>query len=398
MKRTLIVFTVILAVVSMSLVAHPTAEKQYAAIEEEILSLSEAKDAFKKLDLAIEREREALQMTLTEAQKSGNRQAFRQGRADLARLSTYRMSRAQSDALLSEIMALSEPSRSEEAAWLAQNSPYWRPRLILDFSAVGPGYRYSYRQQISQKSGSEVTLPTADQVRLNTRELGILAGWGESEDEVTYRPGEKIVMPSLDQTLYAIYESGVRFVDRKTGIDETVALDEVNITLPTAEDAVFAGWYDRASRTLVKEAGPYTPQGKGAFFEALWKELSIEDVSLLYVDQEKVPTGRQLGVGFSYANRGNVDLSGLEAILTTDSEHVRLLKQSIDLGRLSAGYAATNNSRFATRMIQRIGGERNTMRLVISPEAPSGTEITLTLTISDGNGDRWSRDLVLVVE
>jgi len=65
---------------------------------------------------------------------------------------------------------------------------------------------------------------------------------------------------------------------------------------------------------------------------------------------------------------------------------------------LAPGYTATNNSRWATTSAQRISGQSNTMRVVISKDAPSGTAIPLTLTIEDGEGAQWSREFVLTVE
>ena len=88
----------------------------------------------------------------------------------------------------------------------------------------------------------------------------------------------------------------------------------------------------------------------------------------------------------------------MKATLSSESEYVTLLKSDLVLGRLAAGYTATNNSRWATRSAQRISGQSNTMRLVISKDAPSLTVIPLTLTIEDGEGAQWSREFVLTVE
>lgn len=400
MKRKHIgLIIIILTVVSMGLVAHPTAEKQYEAIKGEILTLSEAKTVFEKLDIAVEKEREALQKTIVDAQKKGDRHSFRQGRANLALLSTYRMSRAQSDALLGELLALDEPARSEWAQWLAQKSPYWRPTLTLDFSSQGEGYRYSYRQQISRGAGEEITLPTASQIRFNTRQVGILAGWGITPDSVTYQQGETIAMPYTDQTLYAIYQDGVRFVDQRSNIDLLLTDAEITTPMPrsTSEAAIFAGWYDRTTGSLVDASSEYQAVGKGGYYEALWRELAIDGVALLYWDSGAVPHNTQLAIGFSYANRGNVDLRALKATLASESEYVTLLRDQLTLGRLNAGYASTNNSRWSSTASQRIYGEANTMRVVISADAPSGTTIPLTLTIADESDNQWSREFVLTV-
>ncbi|MCK9548933.1 MAG: hypothetical protein M0Q37_10525, partial [Sphaerochaeta sp.] len=350
MKRTIVMIMIILAVVSMGLAAQPLAEKQYIAIQDQILSLEEARKAYDALDEAIVREREAAGKSLSRAIETQDRVAYQSARLALRKLSSYRMSRQQSDALLAEILALDEPERSQQALWLSQKSPYWRPTLTLDFSDEGEGYRYSYRQQITVSANSEVTLPSASQIRFSTKYLGILVGWGLTPDEVTYQAGQTIAMPYTDQTLYAIYQEGVRFVDQRSGIDLTITEGDVTVPTPESSDpsALFFGWYDRTTRSLITEESPYTGEGKGGFFEALWKQLSIDDIALLYYRSDNAPKNTQLAVGFSYANGGNLELRGLRATLTADSEYVTLLRDTLALGRLAAGYTGTNNSRWAT--------------------------------------------------
>ncbi len=400
MKRNVVMIMIILAVVSMSLVARPMAEKQYAGIETQILGLEEAKKAYDSLDEAIVKEREAALKSLNDAVEKQDRASYQRARETLSRLSTYRMSRQQSDALLGELLSLDEGERAEWAAWLAQKSPYWRPTLTLDFSAEGEGYRYSYRQQITQSATSTVTLPSASQIRFSSTHLGILAGWGVTPDEVTYEPGETIAMPYTDQTLYAVYQEGVRFVDERSGIDLTFTEGDFTVPIPESTDsgAIFAGWWDRTTGQLITDADTYTAEGKGGFFEALWKQFSIDDVTLLYYTSDKAPKNTQLALGFSYTNGGTIELRGLKATLSSESEYVTLLKSDLVLGRLAPGYTATNNSRWATTSAQRISGQSNTMRVVISKDAPSGTAIPLTLTIEDGEGAQWSREFVLTVE
>ncbi len=399
MKRTLALMMVLLIAVSMSLVARPTAETQYAAIHDQVLSLTEAKKAYDGLASAIAAERESAQKNLVTAQRSGDRLAWREARLNLAKLSTYVMSRAQSDALVSEILELEEAERAQWATWLASVSPYWRPTLTLDFSSSGDGYRYSYRQTITQKPGVEVTLPRASQIRFNSRQVGVLVGWGITPDALTWAEGETIAMPYTDQTLYAIYQEGVRFVDERSNTDRFYSLDAVTVPTPQApsEGAVFSGWWDRTTATLIDDPASYAPQGKGGYFEALWKELVIDDVALLYYRSDNAPTNTQLSLGFSYSNVGTVDLRGLVATLSSDSEYVTILRPTIALGSLASGYRATNNSRWPTRARQLVSGQGNVMRLVISKDAPSGTVIPLTLTISSASGEAWSATYPLTV-
>ncbi|WP_345907322.1 hypothetical protein [Sphaerochaeta sp. UBA5849] len=404
MKRTRILLMIsLLVLVGMAfLAASPTAEKQYAALQTSDITATSLEDLRKSIDTlkrAVVREQDEAYKNLTQARAKGDRDAYREAWENLDRLASYQMTSAQTDALLQRILALDEPERSEYAAWLYQTSPHYKPSLTLDFSAEDETYSYSYRQQIRREPGSEITLPDSSQIRLNSARLGVLVGWGLTPDEVTYQPGETITMSYTDQTLYAIYQSGVRFVDEMNKTDIFFEEGKVEVPTPTSGDAsaIFAGWYDRTTGKLITDPSTYTVEGKGALFEALWKQLAIEDVTVLYYDRTKLPTNTQIGIGFSYTNTGNVNLTGLKATLSSESEYVRMLKGELQLGRLSAGLSSTNNSRFATKSKQAVRGEANTFRFIVSDSAPAGTVLPFTLTITNDRGDSWTHAFELTV-
>jgi len=393
----------LLVLVGMAfLAASPTAEKQYAALQTSDITATSLEDLRKSIDTlkrAVVREQDEAYKNLTQARAKGDRDAYREAWENLDRLASYQMTSAQTDALLQRILALDEPERSEYAAWLYQTSPHYKPSLTLDFSAEDETYSYRYRQQIRREPGSEITLPDSSQIRLNSARLGVLVGWGLTPDEVTYQPGETITMSYTDQTLYAIYQSGVRFVDDMNKTDIFFEEGKVEVPTPTSGDAsaIFAGWYDRTTGKLITDPSTYTVEGKGALFEALWKQLAIEDVTVLYYDRTKLPTNTQIGIGFSYTNTGNVNLTGLKATLSSESEYVRMLKGELQLGRLSAGLSSTNNSRFATKSKQEVRGEANTFRFIVSDSAPAGTVLPFTLTITNDRGDSWTHAFELTV-
>ncbi len=404
MKRTRILLMIsLLVLVGMAfLAASPTAEKQYAALQTSDITATSLEDLRKSIDTlkrAVVREQDEAYKNLTQARAKGDRDAYREAWENLDRLASYQMTSAQTDALLQRILALDEPERSEYAAWLYQTSPHYKPSLTLDFSAEDETYSYRYRQQIRREPGSEITLPDSSQIRLNSARLGVLVGWGLTPDEVTYQPGETITMSYTDQTLYAIYQSGVRFVDDMNKTDIFFEEGKVEVPTPTSGDAsaIFAGWYDRTTGKLITDPSTYTVEGKGALFEALWKQLAIEDVTVLYYDRTKLPTNTQIGIGFSYTNTGNVNLTGLKATLSSESENVRMLKGELQLGRLSAGLSSTNNSRFATKSKQEVRGEANTFRFIVSDSAPAGTVLPFTLTITNDRGDSWTHAFELTV-
>ncbi len=400
--QTFLMISLLLAVGMIAVAATPTAEKQYATIQAQDLSSQSLDDLMKnydKLNEAVVREAQEAREAASEARSKGDRTAYYEALDILDRLSSYGIDEKTSTYMLQTLLKQDDEAKEKAASWLFRNSPYYRPTLTLDFSSEGENYRYSYRQQIRKEPKSEVILPTAGQLRLNSEQLGVLAGWGLTPDEVVYQPGETIEMSYTNQTLYAIYERGVRFVDALSGTDLFLEEGEGTVPTPATDDvsAIFAGWYDRSTRTLITDPTSYKLEGKGAYFEALWKRLAIEDFTVLYYDKDALPTNTQIGIGFSYSNTGTVDLAGLQATLSCDSDYVRMLDDSVFLGRLDSGLSSTNNSRWATEEKQMVQGETNTFRFIVSADAPSQAVLPFTLTITNDKGDSWTQSFECVV-
>ncbi len=388
------------------LIAAPNAERLFndvEALDYQNQSLESIKDAYDKFDDGLARDMQQAYQDMMKAKEKGDLASYREAYAWLEKLKSFKMKGEQSNLLLGRIMAEAEPKRSEYASWLYQRSDSYNPVLTLDFSAQGEGYRYSYRQQIQKAPLSEVALPDYTQLRSNSHQVGVLKGWGLTPDELTYKAGETIPMPYTNQTLYAIWDTGVRFVSEEGeetlygGVEEG---NEVVVPKATTADpsAIFVGWYDRGTGTLLTDEESYTVQGKGALFEPLWKSLHVPKIAPLYYSAEALPKRTQLAVGFLLHNTGNLNLKGLVATLEPESEHVTMLVDRLALGQLPANRYGTNNSRFATSSEQALRGGHNTFRFVISDKAPSGSTLLFTLTISDDKGDSWSLPVEFKVE
>ena len=404
-RKRLFTLCSLLCVSAALLVAAPTAERLYndvEALDYQNQSLESIKKAYDNLDDGLFRDARQARKDMLEAREKGDLTAYLEAYERFEKLKTFRMKGEESNLLLGRIMAEAEPKRGEYASWLYQRSDSYSPLLTLDFSSQGDTYRYSYRQQIQKPPLSEVILPDFMQLRANSSQVGILKGWGLTPDELTYKAGETIKMPYTNQTLYAIWESGVRFVSegRDTLYEGVGQGSEVVVPTPSTDDAsaIFVGWYDRGTDTLLTNRETYTVEGKGALFEPLWKSLHIPAVEPLYYPSDALPKRTQLGVGFLLQNKGNLDLKGLVATLETEDPNVTMLVDKLALGSLSSGRYTTNNSRFATTGPLAIRGGYNTFRFVISDSAPSGGRIPFVLTISDSNGDSWSLPVEFTVE
>lgn len=409
MKRrsTILLVSFLFLVSSTSLFAASSAEKLFATARSSDLSVASIESVIKSYDALNERiakEATDAQKDMQKAASKGDADKYYAAYSRLATLSSYGMDEDSTKTLLARIVAEDEPARKEHATWLYENSRYYRPTLGLDFSSSGEGYRYSYRQQVSQAPGSEITLPDSSQLQFNSQRLGILAGWGITKDSVTYTGGETISMPYTNQTLYAIWQTGVQFTDSisKTNdfISDVKEGEEVQVPIPVAPDSsyLFAGWYDRTTGTLLTDETTYSLAGKAASFEALWRELSVEAVQPLYYAADKLPTQTQLSVGFSLKNGGTIALQGLQATMKTDSAYVTMIKDNLAVRSIPVGLQVTNNSWYATSEPGTIEGEDNTFRFVIAKDTPSGTVIPFTLEFADNKGNTWSSSASFTVK
>lgn len=332
---------------------------------------------------------------MAKARAAGDVEAYREAYGRYSDLSKYVMTEQDTERLLARILQEPEERRAEFASWLQARSRYYRPTLTIDFSTSGESYRYSYRQRVRQVPGTTITLPDSSDLQFDSSRIGLLSGWGITPDEVTYQPGEEISMPLTNQTLYAIWTTAVQFSDGTTGFSEihspvspgeSIAVPSVSSPDPSYR---FIGWYDRTTGTLLDEEETFEVEGKGATFEGVWKQLSIESISPLYYGFDRLPTNTQIAVGFMIANGGNIALRDLTARLETDNPDVRFLCDTMAIRDLPAGRFGTNNSRVATMRKPSIGGEGNTFRFVIDERVPSGTTIPFTLTIEDRDGELW---------
>lgn len=403
--KKVFIFCSLLCVSAALLVAAPNAERLFRdveALDYQNQSLENIRSTYDRFDDGLARDVQQARKEMLEAMDKGDLASYRDAYARLERLKSLRMKSEDSNLLLGRIMAESEPKRGEYASWLYQRSDSYNPILTLDFSARGENFRYSYRQQIQRAPQAEVVLPDYSDLRANSSQVGILKGWGLTPDKLTYKAGETIKMPYTNQTLYAIWDSGVRFVTegRDTLYEGVAEGSEVVVPTPSTSDdsAIFVGWYDRGSRTLLTDTQTYTVEGRGALFEPIWKSVHIPEIAPLYYPGDALPKRTQLAVGFSLYNAGNIDLKGLVATLETDSPYVTMLVSKLAVSSIAANRYITNNSRFSTISPLAIRGGSNTFRFVIADDAPSGSTLSFTLTVTDDRGDSWSMPVEFKVE
>lgn len=378
MRTNRIVSILALLALSSSLVFASSAKSLWTDFESALDSddVEAAIESYDRLQEKIDDEMDDLMGDIQKAYQKNDGRLYRNAVADMRTLESYSISSEDTDAMLRAIVNSDSENATEWAAWLYDNSRYYHPTLTLSTDVSSTGYRQSYRRSLSVEPGSDVTLPSSMDV--NPSAAGVLVGWGITPDEVTYEAGATIQMPYTDQTLYAIYQSQVVFSDNGNDSVFTDVEDGDVIEIPSpavSDGAIFEGWYDRLSgQYLAPDETEYTVKGMGASFEALYTSLEATGLETGHYDVDRIPTGVQIPLTVTVENTGSEDLASIDIEVASDSEYVTLMNTSAHARRLDAG------SRLRVRGTQ----------LVVSSSCPTGTQIPISVTMTDSEGNAFT--------
>ena len=385
MKRILSLFIVL--AVSVSIVAAADASEMYQLFSDAVNDgdAAAAMDLYSNLQSIISKDYQKAERSYEKALEAGNIRKAREAYSDMLSVSDYSITREQSDALLSAILREDEGKRAEDAAWLYENSPYYSPSVTYDWSASGDNFSYSFRRSISVTPGSEITLPTAEDIGADTSAAGVLVGWGITPDEMTYQPGEVIAAPYTDQTYYAVWKTAVAFTDPVTGTDSTVdgtasgeSIDVPQLAAPD-ESYVFTGWVDKTTgEYIAPDEDSYVLEGNGAAFTALWKKVDFQNLSSRHYDIEALPVDTQVGLSFDIANSGTEDIRNAEIRVVSEDPGFTVLNGDGHVRFIAAGRTLTMNG----------------LRVV----ATEPGAYTLTASIADRDGDVWTGSFTVTAE
>ena len=257
--------------------------------------------------------------------------------------------------------------------------------MTYDWSASGDNFSYSFRRSISVTPGSEITLPTAEDIGADTSAAGVLVGWGITPDEMTYQPGEVVAAPYTDQTYYAVWKTAVAFTDPVTGTDSTVdgtasgeSIDVPQLAVPD-ESYVFTGWVDKTTgEYIAPDEDSYVLEGNGAAFTALWKKVDFQNLSSRHYDIEALPVDTQVDLSFDIANSGTEDIRNAEIRVVSEDPGFTVLNGDGHVRFIAAGRTLTMNG----------------LRVVATEP---GT-YTLTASIADRDGDVWTGSFTVTAE
>ena len=291
---------------------------------------------------------------------------------DLPKFSIYtqypEITSEETETLVSRILSSGdEEEKSAISAFLYEYSRYYHPTLTLYISYEGNGRVRTYRKTIAVKPGETITLPSATSYYSN-----ILKGWGITEDEVLYTPGEEITMPYTDTVLYGILSSGISFSDPVTGYTNTTEDTSADVVVPEAPDSsyVFVGWYDDSTGKEVEGDTVTVEEGESRTYTAYWKSVTLNEGSVKYYSDNTVPADTQVKYTTTLTVGGNVDVKGLTLTLA-ETDNLKVL---------------TKNQSFRTLS----SGDEGSASFVIVLKGSSGDIVETTLTAKDSAGNEWS--------
>ena len=352
--RKLMTMAIVL-IASATMVFAASVDDMYSQFADALASgdASKAIDIYDNLQERAQKDYLNAERSYEKALDAGNFGKARQVMRDLQAMkaSSYTMTEEDTDNLLSLILKIEdEDQKKEMAQWLYANSPYYSPTVTYDWSASGDNFSYSFRRSISVTPGSEITLPTAEDIGADTSAAGVLVGWGITPDEVTYQPGEVIIAPYTSQTYYAVWKTAVSFKDDVTGIDSTVdgtaTGESVDVPAVTAPDDsyIFTGWVDKTTgEYIAPDETSYELEGNGAAFTALWKKVDFQNLTSRHYDTEALPVGTQVDLSFEIANSGSEDIRNAAIEVESSDPGLTVLNGEGNVRFIAAGRTLTMN-------------------------------------------------------
>ena len=381
-SKTLFVTFLILVLVCGCAFAQSVSEQADKKVEFSSLDLSTASyqtvmETFQGELETYAAKKQSIYDKMAEAYNAGNADDYFDAKGLLRNLEAPRITAEQTDILVNRILNEKDDTvKAEFAAWLYENSSFYRPKLTISKSSSSEHSLFNYSYSVSATPGSLVQLPEMYDGMTNR---GMFIGWGLSTDEVAYQAGEEIVMPYESQTLCAVYKAGVLFTDPITGTEAFEDGSEVNAPELEAPDEsyVFLGWYDPFG---VKADGSQTLEdGESCSYTAKWKSVKVVDVYAKHYKDLTVPAGVPFKLNFSLLNQGNANAGRLTIKLVPENaEAVTVSKDELSTNSLMAGFEKSGS-------------------FTVTLSGNAGDTLKADIVVTDADGNTWTEPVVFTI-
>ena len=346
----------------------------FSSLDMETASFAEIMDSYQAAVENYNTKAEAIMDKMVRSYNEGNVDDYFDAKGMLRNLAVPMITLEQTEVLAQRLSESKDTEASAGfAAWLYENSMFYRPQITLtkDYPEdMGIAAMFGYKYVISTEPGSTVTLPSLD---IGFTSEGVFAGWGVTENEVTYEAGAEITMPYSDLTLYAVFKTGVLFSDSVTGTEVFEEGNEINAPVLEAPDDtyVFMGWYDANGRKA--DGSAVLEDGESAAYYAGWKSVLV---SVVRVTQGR----RNSEVSFSIMNQGNMN---------TGSLTIELVPEDSNTMTVTSGTLRTNG----IRVMQSKSGSFD-----VKISGNSGDVVKATIVVTDADGNSWKTPVEITVK
>ena len=376
MKRTTTMFFVLALslMVALPLFASGVTEKgtYFKELDLNTATLEEMESAWEYSVDTYTNQRTTLRTAMDDAMEKRDIEGYVEMRSLYNSLEYPVITKEQTETLKERILNTeNQEDKDALTSFVYENSVFYRPTLVFDYSVDNGYYTRSYKKALSTLPGTVVTAP-------EVKGDGVFLGWSLDGETVSYKSGKEITMPYSDTVLYGVFSSGISFNDEITGNNSYIEGTEASVPTPISEDEnlIFLGWYDN-SGTKLEGDSVTVESGKSKEFTALWEGVEISDASIRYYEEGKIPANTQVILSFPLKNVGNVVLRDLK--VTVSGEGVKVL--SSDLKASLIGTGTTANASF-----------------LVYAEGEKGTEKTITATVSDASGNTWTKDFSFTIQ
>ena len=388
-KKTIIVTLLILVLATAGLFASGASESadgdvkvvkasdvpaDFSTLDIETASFTEIMNSYQAAVDNYNTKAESIMDKMVQSYNEGNVDDYFDAKGMLRNLAVPMITLEQTEVLAKRLSdSKDQSSVAEFAAWLYENSMFYRPQITLtkDYPEdMGIATMFGYKYVISTQPGSTVTLPSLD---IGFTSEGVFAGWGVTEDEVTYEAGAEITMPYSDLTLYAIFKTGVLFSDSITGTEVLEEGSEINAPVLEAPDEtyVFMGWYDGNGKKA--DGSAVLDEGESAAYYAGWKSVLV---SVVRVTQGK----KNSEIDFSILNQGNMNTGSLTIELVPEDSNTLTIKS----GTLHTNGIKTMKSKSGSFDVKVSGN--------------SGDVVKATIVVTDADGNSWKTPVEITVK
>ncbi len=367
--KKIFVITVV-SLLSLSLFASGASESNvdFSSLDFSTLSIEEIETSYEKAKSQYESQKAKVDNKLEEAYSSRNVDEYLT-LLELRKSLAYPVITEEITETLTEriLNTSNEDEKKEIASFLYENSAYYAPSLTLTLKYESNGMVRTYTKTIVKEPGETVTLPSDTSFYKS-----IIKGWGITEDEVLYAPGEEIEMPYVDTTLYGILTTGISFTDDVTSYSYVTEESSADVVVPSAPDSsyIFVGWFDAATGKEIDGDTVSVEEGESKSYKAYWKSITLNEGAVKYYSDNAVPSGTQVTYNTTFTVGGNTSINGLTLTLESNDDIAVLTK--------AQSYRTLRS------------GDTGSASFIIVLKGNSGESVTTTLKAVDSQGNEWT--------